>query len=123
MILRRSLAGEPLRVVNDQYMTPTYTFDLVGTVIALLACGATGTVHVTNGGLCTWYDFARATLQIAGIDHPIEAVSSTMFPSAARRPAYSALASERLASWKVPPQREWQAALRAYLIEKGVVAT
>jgi dTDP-4-dehydrorhamnose reductase len=119
MILRRARAGEPLRVVDDQFMSPTYAPDLAQTVIALLDAGATGTVHVTNGGACTWHEFACATLRLAGIDVQPEPVSSAAFPSPARRPAYSALASEQLAMWSVLPPRPWQAALEAYLAEKG----
>ncbi len=119
MILRRARAGEPLRVVDDQFMAPTYAPDLVETVIALLEAGAAGTVHVANGGVCSWHEFACMTLRLAGIDVQPEAVSSAVFPSRARRPAYSALASEQLTRWSVAPPRPWQDALEAYLAEKG----
>lgn len=118
MILRRATAGEPLRVVNDQYMSPTYTLDLVRTVIALLEQNATGTVHVANDDGCTWYEFARATLELAGVDHPIAPVNSDAFPAKARRPNYSRLGTQRLSAWGVPPMRPWREALRAYLEEK-----
>ncbi len=121
MILQRAKAGEPLRVVNDQYMSPTYTLDLVREVMALLEAGATGTVHVTNADGCTWYDFAQASLDLAGIEHPIEPVGSDAFPAKARRPSYSCLDSERLESIGVDGLRDWRASLRAYLIEKGVI--
>ena len=121
MILQRAKAGEPLRVVNDQYMSPTYTLDLVREVMALLEAGATGTVHVTNADGCTWYDFAQASLDLAGIEHPIEPVGSDAFPAKARRPSYSSLDSERLESFGVDGLRDWRAGLRAYLIEKGVI--
>lgn len=121
MILQRAKAGEPLRVVNDQYMSPTYTLDLVREVMALLEAGATGTVHVTNANGCTWYDFAQASLDLAGIEYPIEPVDSDAFPAKARRPSYSCLDSERLESFGVDGLRDWRASLRAYLIEKGVI--
>jgi dTDP-4-dehydrorhamnose reductase len=120
MIVRRAQAGEPLRVVNDQYAAPTYTLDLVHSVVSLLEAGATGIVHVTNGGGCSWHELALATLEMAGIEHPVEAVSSSVFASAARRPAYSRLGSDRLASWGVEPLRDWRLALQAYLTEKGI---
>ena len=121
MIVRRAQAGQPLRVVNDQYMAPTYTRDLVQSVVSLIEAGAVGTVHVTNAGGCTWHELATATLEIAAIDHPIEPVPSTAFPSPARRPSYSRLVSERLSTWHVEPLRDWKIALRAYLTEKGIV--
>ncbi|MHC4067363.1 MAG: dTDP-4-dehydrorhamnose reductase [Planctomycetota bacterium] len=121
MILQRAKAGEPLRVVNDQYMSPTYTLDLVREVMALLEAGATGTVHVTNASGCTWYDFAKATLDQAGVEHPVEPVDSDAFPAIARRPVYSRLDSERLESFGVEGLRDWRESLQAYLIEKGVI--
>lgn len=61
-MLRRARAGEPLRVVRDQLMAPTYTRDLAETVLRLVAADARGTVHVTNSGCCSWYYLAVATL-------------------------------------------------------------
>lgn len=121
MILQRARKGEPLKVVDDQYMSPTYTLDLVRTVVSLCEKGVTGLVHVTNGDGCTWYEFAVATLKLAGIDYEIEAVGSDAFPSKAQRPVYSRLDSERIESAGVEPPRHWRDALQAYLIEKGVI--
>jgi len=121
MILRRARAGEPLKVVDDQYMSPTYTLDLVGTVIHLLEKNVSGTLHVTNGDGCTWWDFATATLKAVGIDTKIEPVQSSAFPSKAARPSYSRLDSERLESLGVPAVREWREGLHAYLTEKGEI--
>ena len=122
MILGRAEQGQPLRVVDDQYMSPTYTFDLASTVVRLLDQDARGTIHITNDGGCTWFDLATATLELAGLPCPVQAVDSSAFPSKARRPIYSVLASKRLESFDVPPVRHWREALHAYLIEKGVIA-
>jgi dTDP-4-dehydrorhamnose reductase len=122
MMIERARAGQPLRVVKDQYMSPTYTFDLVRAVIALLEAGATGTIHVTSGDGCTWYEFAVATLELAGMDCPIEPVTSDAFPSKARRPSYSRLDSERFSGFGVASLRHWKDALKAYLQEKREAA-
>lgn len=121
MILRRAKAGEPLKVVNDQFMAPTYTLDLVRTVVALIAADSTGTVHVTNAGGCSWHEFACAVLETAGVKHPIQPVDSKTFPAKAQRPSYSLLASERLGQLGVQVPRDWRESLRAYLIEKGEI--
>ncbi len=121
MILARARDGKPLKVVNDQYMSPTYTLDLVQTVLALISVDATGTVHVSNADGCSWYDFAKATLEIAGVDHPIEPVDSSAFPSKAQRPTYSRLDSARLKTLSITEPRHWREALQAYLVEKGEV--
>src|SRR5262249_23420914 len=118
MILRRARAGEALRVVTDQYMSPTYAADLVAAIIGLVEAGATGPVHVTNGGGCTWHAFATATLRLAGIDHAVAEVTSAELGASTRRPSYSRLDSDRLERWGLPPLRPWEDALRAYLVER-----
>ncbi len=121
MIMQRAQSGQPLKVVNDQYMSPTYTKDLVSTVLSLIKANATGIVHVSNADGCTWYDFAKETLKLAGIDYEIEPCGSDAFPSKASRPCYSRLDSERLAKFDVPEPRHWREGLQAYLVEKGVI--
>ena len=121
MIINRAKAGEYLRVVDDQYMAPTYSPDLVKAVAQLVDANATGTVHITNEGCCTWYEFAKATLELAGIDHPIEAVSTDSFPSDTKRPGYSVLESERTATFGLSPLRHWRDALLEYLQEKKIL--
>jgi len=121
MIMQRAQSGQPLRVVNDQYMSPTYTHDLVSTVLSLIKANATGIVHVSNADGCTWYEFAKETLKLAGMDYDIEPVDSDAFPSKARRPNYSRLDSQRLTNFDVPEPRHWREGLQAYLAEKGVI--
>jgi dTDP-4-dehydrorhamnose reductase len=116
MILNKARAGEKLRVVDDQIMSTMYTRDLATQTLTLIEAEATGIYHVVNHGTCSWYGFAYATLAMAGVDHPIEAVSSDEFPTKATRPMYSALFSTRARRG-----RPWQRALSAYLIEKGEI--
>lgn len=121
MILKRARAGEPLRVVNDQDMSPTYTLDLVRAVVRLVEADAVGTVHANNADGCTWFEFATTTLALAGVPYQVTPVSSDAFPSKAHRPAYSRMQSERWESLALPPLRDWRDALRAYLMEKGEI--
>jgi len=121
LMLKKAGAGEKLRVVQDQVLTPTYTLDLVRAIIAVLEKGAPGLYHLTSAGACSWHEFARATLELAGVRAEIEPVSSESFSARARRPAYSVLASERLAALGLEGLRPWREALRAYLLEKGVI--
>ena len=121
LMLKKAQAGEKLRVVEDQVLTPTYTFDLVRAIMAVLEKGEPGLYHLTSDGACSWYEFARATLELAGVRAEIEPVSSDSFSARARRPAYSVLASERLAELGLEKLRPWPEALQAYLVEKGVI--
>jgi dTDP-4-dehydrorhamnose reductase len=119
-ILAQARRGEALRVVDDQVTAPTWARD-VATVLARLvprwaAGGApTGIWHVTNAGQCSWFDFARAALEIAGIDASVTPIATATLGAAAPRPAFSVLANTRLHAVGEPPLRPWRAALTAYL--------
>jgi dTDP-4-dehydrorhamnose reductase len=119
MILRKARNGDRLRVVTDQVMAPTYTHDLVERILALLSVDASGVFHVANAGSCSWWDFATATLETAGVDVAIEPVPSSEFPTRAHRPAFSALGTKRLGDVGLAPLRPWRDALTAYLAEIG----
>ena len=116
-ILRQAESGESPRVVDDMLFSPSSARDVAVTVRALLERGAFGTYHVTNAGHCSWYEFAVEGLRVAGIDARVEAVSSSSFPSAVRRPRFSALAHEALArvGLSVPT---WQEALETYIVSR-----
>ena len=91
------------RVVTDQVLSPTYTHDLADTTKALMERDATGLFHLANGGECSWFEFAQATFDIAGIAVNLEPSATIPGERRARRPPYSAMESERLAATGVPP--------------------
>jgi len=96
-IVTKARAGERVQVVRDQTVSPTYAPHLARGVLALLESGAPyGVYHIANEGAVTWYDFAGEALRVAGVDHPIEAVSSQDWASVVRRPAFSALENAKL---------------------------
>jgi dTDP-4-dehydrorhamnose reductase len=113
-MLRIAGQGKPLRVVADQTCTPSYTVDVADAVVALLSTGRHGLFHVTNAGQCTWFEFAQAIFDLAGVRASLTAITSREFGAAARRPAYSVLAP----SAGVGPLRPWREALAAYLVER-----
>jgi dTDP-4-dehydrorhamnose reductase len=80
-----------LRVVDDQRGRPTSAEHLAATTLALLEHGAEGTFHVTDGGECTWYEFARAIAERLGHPCTISPCTTAEFPRPAPRPAYSVL--------------------------------
>lgn len=100
-----------LRVVDDQVGSPTFTGHLADALVALAAGDERGLLHVSGGGSCSWFEFARAILERAGVDADLSAASTEDFPRPARRPANSVLASERGA----PELPAWQDGLEAYL--------
>ena len=96
--------GEPLRVVDDQVGSPTYAGHLAAAVIEALRLGVgPGIYHMGGGGYCSWLEFAREVLQLAGIKVAVEPITTAELGRPAPRPPFSALTSERpiprLPSW------------------------
>lgn len=118
-MLSLASSGRVLRVVDDQVGAPTNVRDLAGAILELIAVEATGVVNATNRGWCTWFEFAREILDLAGHeDVPIEPVTSEEFPRPAPRPGYSVLSLARLVSLTGKEPRSWQDALAEYLAER-----
>ncbi len=118
-IVKKAKAGEPIRVVNDMFMSPTYTYDAARLLDELLLSGTTGIIHGANSGICSWHEFATEILSLANINHPIESIPASAFPTKATRPMNSALVSDRLDRITTFKMRSWQEALAAYLTEKS----
>jgi dTDP-4-dehydrorhamnose reductase len=116
-ILRRAMEGTPLRVVDDQRGTPTWTGTLAVTLAGLLEADVpSGIYHTTGRGETTWYGFAREALRLAGIDADIVPVPTEAFPTPARRPRYSVLDCSSTEA-VVGPLPDWREALAKALAE------
>jgi dTDP-4-dehydrorhamnose reductase len=115
-IVGAAAKGTPLRVVNDQKGSPTYSRDLAAQTLKMIAAGCRSTYHVTNSGFCTWFELASRAVEWAGLEGvPVTPVSSSEFPRPAPRPANSTLANARLKQEGVSLMRSWEAAAREYV--------
>jgi dTDP-4-dehydrorhamnose reductase len=104
-----------LKVVGDQRGAPTFTFDVAARVADLIDADATGVVHLTNDGDCTWYDFACALLEEAGVDGvSVEPTTTAEWGAKAPRPAYSVLDNARLRELGLAPMPHWRESLSEY---------
>jgi len=118
-MLSKAKNGETLTVVDDLVTSPTYTTDAAHTIRGLLEAEApSGTYHVVNGGACSWYRFAEAILQAAGITADLRPTTIEALKPKARRPMYTALTSSKLAASGLRPMRPWRDALVEYLSVK-----
>ncbi len=117
-ILARAAAGEPLRVVTDQVVCPTYAPDLADALVAILRRAPLGVYHAANSGWCSWFEFARAVLDESGRrDVVIAAITAADLRRPAPRPANSRFTCDRLAEATGLRLRPWREALVAYLGE------
>jgi dTDP-4-dehydrorhamnose reductase len=93
VLTMRKLGAErdALTVVNDQRGRPTSAQHLADASYRLLEAGATGTLHVTDGGECTWFDLAKAVIETVNPNCDVQPCSSDAFPRPAKRPAYSVM--------------------------------
>ena len=119
-VLAQARAGRPLRIVSDQVTAPTWARDVAEAMARLvprIAAGAAphGVYHVTNAGACSWFEFAKAALEVAGVRAEVAAITTAELNAPAPRPAYSVLANGRLAAVGEPVLRSWREALDAYL--------
>jgi dTDP-4-dehydrorhamnose reductase len=89
---------EQVRVVNDQFGSPTYAADLAGAILNLIVSNKwiPGIYHYTNAGIISWYEFALAIKEIAQLQCEIIPITSSEFPTAAKRPSYSALDNRKI---------------------------
>ena len=117
-ILKLAASRPALDVVNDQRGCPTYAGDLANAIVDLCHKNASGIVHVTNAGDCSWFEFAQEIVKDAGLSTEVRPVSSQQMSRPAPRPAYSVLspASLRVCGVEMP---EWKDALRRYLKERS----
>jgi dTDP-4-dehydrorhamnose reductase len=110
MMLRLTADDRTLTVVDDQHGCPTVTTDLAQGTLEALEAGMTGLLHICNAGPTTWFELARTSVELAGRDpRLIEPCTTADYPTPARRPAYSVLASERGA----PTLPHWRDSLPA----------
>jgi dTDP-4-dehydrorhamnose reductase len=117
-MLRVAGQGKPLRVVDDQHCTPSYTADVAAAAVALIGTGRYGLYHVTNAGATTWYELAKAAFELAGVTADLTPIPSSGYPTPARRPGYSVLSLDALAAAGVREPRPWRDAVAAYLEER-----
>ena len=113
-ILKLAASREQIDVVDDQCGSPTHAPDLARAMVKLCHHNASGIVHVTDTGECTWYDFARAIVTDAGLKTTIRPTTSDKFVRPAERPKYSVLSPRSREQYGVG-MPSWREALRDYL--------
>ncbi len=115
---RMKKSDEPLRVVNDQFSSPTYTRHLAAAIVRLIQLKREGIVNVAASGHCSWFEFAKAIGERVKPDAKVLPVSTAEYPRPAPRPAYSVLDTSRYREWTGSALPPWQKGLEEYLAEE-----
>jgi dTDP-4-dehydrorhamnose reductase len=122
-MLQLGAEGRPVRVVDDQVGSPTFTRDLAAAVRRLAVSGRFGTVHLVNEGSCSWFDLAGAVFEGAGMDVDLAPQPSSAIHRPAPRPTWSVLDTTHARASGVGPLPHWREGLARLLDELGVRAT
>jgi len=97
-MLRLGEERKELSIVNDQFGTPTYAGDLAKVILKIITedFQKYGTYHYSNEGVTSWYDFAKAIFEHGEKKITLRPIPTEEFPTAAKRPAYSALDKSKI---------------------------
>lgn len=118
-MLKIAREGKPLKVINDQHGSPTFTFDLVDATLELIHREApSGIWHLTNSAETTWFEFTRAILDEFGLQTVLTPITSQEWkllkPDSAIRPEYSVLDLSGYEAFTRQPMPHWKEALHRY---------
>jgi dTDP-4-dehydrorhamnose reductase len=92
-ILRLCKEKESLNIISDQIGTSTYARDLAKAILDIIQrdVWVAGIYNYSNEGVASWFDFAIAIRDMAGLKTPIFPIETTQYPTPAARPKYSVL--------------------------------
>ncbi len=114
-MLNLAQTHDTLTVVNDQYGSPTYTYDLARLLVDMVQTDKYGIYHATNEGICTWYEFACEIFKQANVSVKVLPVSAAEYRAKAKRPENSRMSKEKLTENGFERLPSWQDALGRYL--------
>ena len=114
-MLNLAKTHDSLTVVNDQFGSPTYTYDLARLLVDMVLTDKYGIYHATNEGIITWYDFACQIFKTAGLNVKVSPVPASEYPAKAKRPSNSRMSKQKLVDngFELLPTR--QDALERYI--------
>jgi dTDP-4-dehydrorhamnose reductase len=118
LMLKLAKERNELRVVDDEFVTPTPTSDIAGQLVALAGTRHYGLYHATAEGSCSWYEFAEAIFNLSGTKVRLERARPGEFPAKVPRPKYSVLENQALKRKSLNVFTNWQDGLARYLAQR-----
>ncbi|MDH7476891.1 MAG: dTDP-4-dehydrorhamnose reductase [Candidatus Bathyarchaeota archaeon] len=118
-MITKAKKNEPINVVDDMWMSPTYTKDAATAIKKIIEAKLPfGIYHAINQGYCTWFQFAKEIFKITNLNPTLKPIKTSQLKMKAKRPQFSALKSIKLPKYGIKI-RDWKEAVHDYLIEKG----
>lgn len=119
-MLRLAESGKKIRVVEDQYGTPTSALELARVILFLMETESYGIYHATCEGSTNWYEFALTIFKEAGIEVEVEPITTSEYPTPAKRPTYSVLDNQALRERHGYVMKDWKDAFHEYMQENSL---
>ena len=116
-MLNLAKTHDTITVVNDQFGSPTYTYDLAKLLVDMAESDKYGIYHATNEGICSWYEFACEIFKQAGVNVNVIPVTAAEYQAKAKRPENSRMSKSKLTENGFERLPSWQDALSRYLKE------
>jgi dTDP-4-dehydrorhamnose reductase len=104
-----------IKVVNDQFGSPTWSYRLALQIDKLIEAGCRGTYHATSEGYCTWYELATYFLGEMGVPHSIVPCTTEEYPTPASRPTNSIMENRHLKKKSIDIMPHWKDDLEQFV--------
>lgn len=104
-----------VKIVNDQHCTPSFVPHVADGIFDLLRNQANGLFHVVNSGSTTWHGFAQELFRVAGVEITTQGISTDEYPTAAPRPQFSVLSTNKFVASTGHKLPHWRTGIAAYI--------
>jgi len=121
-IIELSVTKNRLAIVDDQIGSPTYSVDLANMICNIFQTKCYGTLNISNTGYCSWYEFAKAIIDLLEIEVELTPIKSAEYNSVAKRPINSRLSMNRLKQLGFSEMPNWNDALKRFLKEYNKIS-
>ncbi len=117
-MLRLAKEGKDIKVVSDQFGSPTSALELARVIIFLMETDSYGVYHGSCQGKTSWYEFALKIFEEAGMEVSVKPIPTSQYPTAASRPMYSVLDNKGLRDRHGYYMKEWQDAFSEFMADE-----
>lgn len=114
-VISQAKVKNELRIVDDQFGSPTWTHDVVLQTMKILEKGEFGTYHTVNTGLASRKELAEECIRLKGLTCKVSGCKTHEFPMKAERPMRADLKNSHLVRLGINVMQDWKSALQQYI--------